>query len=189
MKEGKLRKVRRLWVLRPHVGAYIPLRGFLWRYESDGNVRLDWDIATRTVWNHVGTRCISVKVSGEGPPSCAYLRHSPTSSPSWSLPIDQAHYNYRLQLNYHPLKREGRTHLKPSLSFFFFSRQVWSGLIMGSFSSSPSRRASRTWKWRGVSTWFTAGRPSNGRRASGGRTSTMKVGKGAAAAAVMSVET
>lgn len=47
---------------------------------------------------------------------------------------------------------------------------------MGSFSLSPSRRASRMWKWRGGSMWCTAGWPSKRRRARKSRTSTMKVG-------------
>ena len=107
-----------------------------------------------------------------GAPNCVYLRHSPHPA---LLQI--------FQLIRHTVitgssgitvlwREEGCTNLKPS-----FSRQVWSGLIMGSFSSSPSRRANRTWKWRGGSTWSTAGRPSSGRRASGGRTSTTKVGE------------
>lgn len=142
-------------------------------HKADGNTWLNWDITT----HHLIRGEITVTLNkswwrSERAPNCVYLRHSPHPA---LLQI--------LQLIRHTiitgssgitvlLMEEGRTNLKPS-----FSRQVWSGLIVGSFSLSPSRRASRMWKWRGVSTWSTAGPPSSGRRASGGRTSTMKVGK------------
>lgn len=104
-------------------------------------------------------------------PNCVYLHQSthPARHQVFQL-IRQGHYNYWLQWNYCPLKAEGCTNLKPS-----FSSQVWSGLIMGSFSLSLLRRASRMWKWRGVSMWSTADQPSSGKRPSAGRTFTMKV--------------